>query len=92
MTVHFPTNIYSINHFNISLDLIHSIKTSFDNPIKLTPIYIDIYSQQHLENYLQQRQIEFQSKPSINGGTIKKELLSPKPIPSIPTLSTSTTG
>jgi hypothetical protein len=72
-----------------------SIKTSFDDPIKVTPIYIDIYSQYHLDNYLQQRQIELQSKssaiPSTNG-TIKNEPISPNPVPLIPTLPSSTTG
>ena len=32
------------------------------HPIRVTPIYIDIYSQCHLDNYLQRRQNEFQSK------------------------------
>jgi hypothetical protein len=41
-----------------------SIQTSFDDPIKVTPIYIDIYSQRHLDNYLQQHQNEVQSKSS----------------------------
>ncbi|CAF2857359.1 unnamed protein product [Rotaria sp. Silwood2] len=41
-----------------------SIKTSFDDPIRVTPIYIDIYSQRHLDNYLQRRHSEVQSKLS----------------------------
>ena len=45
-----------------SLDLIRSMKTSFNDPIRVTPIYVEIYSQQHLENYLKRRQIEFKSK------------------------------
>jgi hypothetical protein len=48
----------------------------------VTPIYIEIYSQCHLDNYLQRRQIEFQSKPVITqslpsmNGIIKKESVS----------------
>lgn len=30
----------------------------------MTPIYIDIYSQRHLENYLQRRQLELTTKPA----------------------------
>jgi hypothetical protein len=62
----------------IFLDLMRSIRTSFDGPIKLTPIYIEIYSQGHLENYLQQRQLERQSKPApLTNGTKKNEVISP---------------
>jgi hypothetical protein len=76
------------------------MKTSFDDFIKVTPIYIDIYSQHHFENYLKQRQIDLQSKSSTNGATkneepippIDKFDLSPKPTPSIPILPSSTTG
>lgn len=63
------------------------MKRSFDNMIKITPIYIDIYSSDHLEKYLKQRQLEFQSIPLTNG-SIKKESLDS----SIPIVSPSTTG
>jgi hypothetical protein len=85
-----------------------SIKTSLDDPIRVTPIYIDIYSQCHLDNYLQRRQNKLplkslstknQSIPSTNG-TIKKEPvppvhkidLPPKLEPLIPTLPSPTTN
>jgi hypothetical protein len=70
----------------------------FDDSIRMTPIYIDIYSQNHLNDYLQRRQIKLKSKPSIIpsssliNGTIKKESVPlirkteppSKPQPSIP--------
>ncbi|CAF0732105.1 unnamed protein product [Adineta ricciae] len=49
-------------HFYCHDDLIRSMKTSFNDPIRVTPIYVEIYSQQHLENYLKRRQSEFKSK------------------------------
>jgi hypothetical protein len=63
-----------------------SIQTSFNDPIKVTPIYIDIYSQRYLDNYLQKRQNEPQSKslpienqsiPSTNGATIEEPISEP---------------
>ncbi|CAF1016189.1 unnamed protein product [Rotaria sordida] len=61
----FHIKIYSFCafvHFYCHDDLIRSIKTPFDDPIRVIPIYIDIYSQQHLDNYLQRRHSEVQSK------------------------------
>jgi hypothetical protein len=63
-----------------------SIQTSFNDPIKVTPIYIDIYSQRYLDNYLQKRQNEPQSKslpienqsiPSTNGAIIEEPISEP---------------
>ena len=73
-----------------------SIHVSFDNPIKVTPIYIDIYSQRHLDNYLQQRQngveskstpVDNQSVPSTNG-EIEEERNSEPSLPVVPSVTT----
>lgn len=58
----------SLIRLNLFVDLIQSIKTFVDDSIRITPIYIDIYSSRHLEHYLQQRQNDVQSKfsPIIN--------------------------
>jgi hypothetical protein len=72
-----------------------SIQVSFDNPIKVTPIYIDIYSQRHLDNYLQQRQNEVQSNsipidnqsvPSTNGEMEEEEQNSEPSLPVVPSV------
>ncbi|CAF1605170.1 unnamed protein product [Rotaria magnacalcarata] len=44
--------------------LMRSMNTSFHDPIRAKPIYIDIYSQHHLDNYLQQRLSEADRKLS----------------------------
>ena len=53
------------------------------NVIRMIPIYIDIYSQSHFEDYLQRREMELQSKSTItlpsstiNQQTIDKEFVS----------------
>jgi len=48
----------SFVHFYSHHDLLQSISKKFDDFIRIIPIYIDIYSQRHLNNYLQRRQME----------------------------------
>ena len=45
------------------LDLLQTSKASFRGQFRAIPIYIDIFSPGHLENYLHQRKVERQSKP-----------------------------
>ncbi|CAF3434900.1 unnamed protein product [Rotaria sp. Silwood1] len=95
-------------HFYCHDDLMRSIKTSFDNPIRVTPIYIDIYSQRHFDDYLQRRHSEIQSKllltenqsiPTTNN-IITQEMLSSvdkndlllEPEPFVPILPSTTTN
>lgn len=67
------------------------MKRSFDNPIKLTPIYIDIYTPDHLEKYLQQRQLEIRSIPLTNGSVKKEPIVSTDKI-DLPQKSVPSTG
>ncbi|CAF3811897.1 unnamed protein product [Rotaria sp. Silwood1] len=99
---HVKTYLYcSFVHFYSHDDLVQSINKTFDNFVRVIPIYIDIYSEHYLNDYLQRRQMEFQLKstntlpsPSLNK-TTKKELVSPtpeinpssKPLPTTPILS-----
>ncbi|CAF4503322.1 unnamed protein product [Rotaria socialis] len=58
-------------HFYSHDDLMRSMNTSFHDPIRAKPIYIDIYSQRHLDNYLQQRLSEVERKlPSTENESI----------------------
>ena len=64
MMVYSSSSSYLVLH-PLFLDLIQSIKTPFDRSIKVTPIYIEIYSPRHLEKYFQQRHNGIQSKSSL---------------------------
>ncbi|CAF4005290.1 unnamed protein product, partial [Rotaria sordida] len=63
--------------------LAQSINRTFDNFIRVIPIYIDIYSEDHLNDYLQRRQMELQQKPAVTqtisplNETMKNESVSP---------------
>ncbi|CAF1004064.1 unnamed protein product [Adineta steineri] len=80
-------------HFFSHDDLMRSIKTSLNDSIRMTPIYIDIYSQQHLDNYLQRRQMEFESMknsltPSINETEVIQNIELPEKIePLLPVIT-----
>ena len=67
------------------LDLLQTSKASFSDQFRAIPIYIDIFSPGHLENYLQQRKVERQSKPLPTITTEKSEdsmRHEPSPVPS----------
>ncbi|CAF4719725.1 unnamed protein product [Rotaria socialis] len=58
---HVKTYLYcSFVHFYSYDDLTQSINSTFDSRIRLTPIYINIYSDKHLKDYLQRRNMEFE--------------------------------
>ncbi|CAF3599964.1 unnamed protein product [Rotaria sordida] len=82
----FHIKIYSycsFVHFYSHDDLAQSINRTFDNFIRVIPIYIDIYSEHHLNDYLQRRQMELQQKPAVTqtisplNETMKNESVSP---------------
>ncbi|CAF2125611.1 unnamed protein product [Rotaria magnacalcarata] len=81
---HVKTYLYcSFVHFYSHDDLIISINSTFDSCIRLTPIYIDIYSDKYLKDYLQRRKMEFErnfpmTRPDSTLNQINKtELVSP---------------
>ncbi|CAF2895426.1 unnamed protein product, partial [Rotaria sp. Silwood2] len=64
--------------------LVQSINRKFDNFVRVIPIYIDIYSDHYLNDYLQRRQMELQLKPTVTLPTSplneinnKNDLISP---------------
>ncbi|CAF1179585.1 unnamed protein product [Adineta steineri] len=70
----------SFVHFYSHNDLIQSINKTFHKSIRLTPIYINIYSQNHLKNYLQQRQIELPEKLTTTTTTTTVSSSSSSPV------------
>lgn len=66
----------------MNLDLVQSINKIFDDFIRITPIYINIYSQAHLNSYLKRRQMELQSKPEITLPSSINKIIEKEPVDS----------